>query len=241
MNYRDENSTPRDRISAELFFREYGTERGRGECRRDTRETKPRCANGCRDTENRGRGRECTDGCMPRTASCAERTRSSCERHASSMCARFDTDGRAENRPGCGCKTERRTDTSCGRMTERRTDNGCGCKTERRTDIGCGCMTERRTDTGCGRMTERHTDTGCGCMTERRTDTGCVCSTERRRNTGCNDRVIPAPTLAMSYIPMQQWGDLMDCETALREGTLFRELVFPFYPTPCCQRRDRNL
>ena len=193
MNYRDENSTPRDRISAELFFREYGTERGRGECRRDTRETKPRCANGCRDTENRGRGRECTDGCMPRTASCAERTRSSCERHASSMCARFDTDGRAENRPGCGCKTERRTDTGCGRMTERRTD------------------------------------------------TGCVCSTERRRNTGCNDRVIPAPTLAMSYIPMQQWGDLMDCETALREGTLFRELVFPFYPTPCCQRRDRNL
>ena len=205
MNYRDENSTPRDRISAELFFREYGTERGRGECRRDTRETKPRCANGCRDTENRGRGRECTDGCMPRTASCAERTRSSCERHASSMCARFDTDGRAENRPGCGCKTERRTDT------------GCGCKTERRTDTGCGCMTERRTDTGC------------------------VCSTERRRNTGCNDRVIPAPTLAMSYIPMQQWGDLMDCETALHEGTLFRELVFPFYPTPCCQRRDRNL
>lgn len=217
MNYRDENSTPRDRISAELFFREYGTERGRGECRRDTRETKPRCANGCRDTENRGRGRECNDGCMPRTASCAERTRSSCERHTNSMCARSDTDGRTESRPGCGCKTERRTDTGCGRTTDRRMDTGCGCKTERRTDTGCGRMTDRRMDTGCG------------------------CNTERLRNTGCNDRVIPAPTLAMSYIPMQQWGDLMDCETALREGTLFRELVFPFYPTPCCQRRDRNL
>ena len=114
-------------------------------------------------------------------------------------------------------------------MTERRTDTGCGRTTDRRMDTGCGCKTERRTDTGCGRMTDRRMDTGCGC------------NTERLRNTGCNDRVIPAPTLAMSYIPMQQWGDLMDCETALREGTLFRELVFPFYPTPCCQRRDRNL
>ena len=183
MNYRDENSTPRDRISAELFFREYVTEIQRCGCRRDTREDKPRCANGCRETENRGGCKERTDGCgcMPRAASCAERTRSYCERHTNSVCTRSDTDRRTESR------------------------------------------------------------TGCGCMTYRRTGTGCGCSTERHRNTGCNDRVIPAPTLAMSYIPMQQWGELMDCETALREGTLFRELVFPFYPTPCCQRRDRNL
>ena len=207
MNYRDENSTPRDRISAELFFREYGTEMERCGCRRDTREDKPRCANGCRETENRGGCKERTDGCgcMPRAASCAERTRSYCERHTNSVCTRSDTDRRTESRTGCGCSTERRTGTGCGRLTE------------------------IRTDTGCGRMTDRRTGTGCGC------------STERHRNTGCNDRVIPAPTLAMSYIPMQQWGELMDCETAIREGTLFRELVFPFYPTPCCQRRDRNL
>ena len=55
------------------------------------------------------------------------------------------------------------------------------------------------------------------------------------------DRRIPAPSLAMAYVPMQQWRDILDCEDALANGTLFGELVLPFYPTPCnnegCQRR----
>ena len=47
--------------------------------------------------------------------------------------------------------------------------------------------------------------------------------------------------LAMAYVPMQQWRDILNCEDALANGTLFGELVLPFYPTPCnnegCQRR----
>lgn len=151
MNYRNENSTPRDRISAELFLHEYGTERGKGDMCRNTR-----------------------DNCTSRT---------------SLSCPRTCTDSRSSS----------------------------GCTTERRTNIGCGCTTERHTNTGCGY------------------------TTEHRRCRDCSDRVIPAPTLAMSYIPMQQWRDLLDCKTALRSGTLFGELVFPFYPTPCCKRRDGNI
>lgn len=115
MNYCDENSTPRDRISAELFFSEYGT--------------------------------------------------------------------------------EMRT-------------SGCGC--------GCGCGETSRT---------AQTRSGSG----------------RNAGDGCPDRRIPAPSLAMAYVPMQQWRDILDCEDALANGTLFGELVLPFYPTPCnnegCQRR----
>ena len=45
--------------------------------------------------------------------------------------------------------------------------------------------------------------------------------------------------LAMVYSPMQQWRDLFDPETALAHGTLFKELVFPWYPTGCKGRDCR--
>lgn len=34
--------------------------------------------------------------------------------------------------------------------------------------------------------------------------------------------------LAMAYIPNQQWQNLLSPESALMNGTVFRELVFPF-------------
>ena len=127
MNYCDENSTPRDRISAELFFSEYGTEM--------------------------------------RTS-------------------------------GCGC--------------------GNTARTAQTRTTGCGCGETSRT---------AQTRSGSG----------------RNAGDGCTDRRIPAPSLAMAYVPMQQWRDILNCEDALANGTLFGELVLPFYPTPCnnegCQRR----
>lgn len=45
--------------------------------------------------------------------------------------------------------------------------------------------------------------------------------------------------LAMVYSPMQQWRELFDPETALNHGTLFKELVFPWYPTGCKGRECR--
>ena len=39
----------------------------------------------------------------------------------------------------------------------------------------------------------------------------------------------PAPKrLAMAYIPNQAWQNLLSPESALMNGTVFRELVFPF-------------
>ena len=34
--------------------------------------------------------------------------------------------------------------------------------------------------------------------------------------------------LAMAYIPKQKWQNLLSPESALTNGTVFRELVFPF-------------
>ncbi len=175
MNYCDENSTPRDRISAELFFSEYGTEMRTSGC-------------GCGNTA--------------RTA----QTRTT----------------------GCGCANTART-------AETRT-TGCGCANAARTaetrTTGCGCANAART---------AHTRTsGCGCGETSRT-AQTRSGSGRNAGDGCPDRRIPAPSLAMAYVPMQQWRDILDCEDALANGTLFGELVLPFYPTPCnnegCQRR----
>ncbi|MFU0827763.1 MAG: Spore coat associated protein JA (CotJA) [Lachnoclostridium sp.] len=40
-----------------------------------------------------------------------------------------------------------------------------------------------------------------------------------------------APSLAMAYIPIQQFKDLYDPEYALKAGTIFKELDLPFYGT----------
>ena len=193
MNYCDENSTPRDRISAELFFSEYGTEMRTSGCG---------CGNTARTAQTR------TTGC-----GCANTART------------------AETRTtGCGCGNTART-------AQTRT-TGCGCANTARTaetrTKGCGCANAARTaqtrTSGCG--------CGCGCGETSRT-----AQTRSGRNAGdgCPDRRIPAPSLAMAYVPMQQWRDILDCEDALANGTLFGELVLPFYPTPCnnegCQRR----
>lgn len=34
--------------------------------------------------------------------------------------------------------------------------------------------------------------------------------------------------LAMAYVPFQQWGEVYDKDEALKKGTLFPDLVFPF-------------
>ena len=40
---------------------------------------------------------------------------------------------------------------------------------------------------------------------------------------------VPGGVLAALYMPLQQYDDLYDEETALRRGTLFRALDLPFY------------
>ena len=174
MNYCDENSTPRDRISAELFFSEYGTEMR-------TSDTGCGCTNTTRAAQTRASGCNCAN-----SSRAAQQTRTT----------------------GCGCTRTAQTRTT-----------GCGCANNART-------AQTRTS-------------GCGCAN----NNGAAQARSGRNNSdnGCPDRRIPAPSLAMAYVPMQQWRDILDCEDALANGTLFGELVLPFYPTPCnnegCQRR----
>lgn len=39
---------------------------------------------------------------------------------------------------------------------------------------------------------------------------------------------MPAMVLGMAYVPEQAWGDLYEPEEALKRGTLFRNLEYPF-------------
>lgn len=50
---------------------------------------------------------------------------------------------------------------------------------------------------------------------------------------GGNVEIVGDYSLAMAYVPMQEFGDLFDLERGFCEGTIFKALRFPFYPTPC--------
>lgn len=85
-------------------------------------------------------------------------------------------------------------------------------------------------------------DSGCG----HRRNCGCAggngsrkptCAANRCRVHG-EDQLAGLP-LAMAYVPMQQWRNLYDLENGFNEGTLFKELDFPFYPTSCPRKGCR--
>lgn len=64
-----------------------------------------------------------------------------------------------------------------------------------------------------------------------------ACASSRCRVHG-EDPLAGLP-LAMAYVPMQQWRNLYDLENGFNEGTLFKELEFPFYPTSCPRKGCR--
>ena len=41
--------------------------------------------------------------------------------------------------------------------------------------------------------------------------------------------------LAMAYVPMQMWRDIYQPHEAFHAGTIFRELVLPFYGRRVCK------
>lgn len=73
-------------------------------------------------------------------------------------------------------------------------------------------------------------------------NSGCECRkhTEpqlpRREQNGVE--ITGSYSLAMAYVPMQSFCELYDLEEGFCQGTIFKELRFPFYPTPC--RKDGN-
>lgn len=121
---------------------------------------------------------------------------------------------------GCGCRKDRR-----GEEHEPEVRSGCSigiCGRNRRADehdhefrSGCGCRRESRPDEH-----EHDNTSGCGC-----------------RN-GRTNAVREGHPLAMVYSPSQEWREILEEEEAMVHGTLFRELIFPWYPTAC--RGDNN-
>lgn len=45
-------------------------------------------------------------------------------------------------------------------------------------------------------------------------------------------------SLAMAYVKMQDFDNLFEPEDGFCEGTIFKTLRFPFYPTPCRKETD---
>lgn len=63
----------------------------------------------------------------------------------------------------------------------------------------------------------------------REDDSSVPYSDRTQRGDSDSPDVMPAnPQLAMAYVPFQQWGDTKEPENALKCGTLFSDLVFPF-------------
>ncbi len=79
---------------------------------------------------------------------------------------------------------------------------------------------------------------GTGCAVCQKTARDASASPLASRPCGGGNCVDDFP-LAMAYVPMQEWRELFDPEEALAHGTLFKELIFPWYPTNCRGRECR--
>ncbi len=153
------------------------------------------------------------------------------------------------------------------RTTRQRVLNNCGCERQRES---CKCtrnteaVRRSETNTRCGCANNNHhteTKTNCGCENNVRTtveksNCGCgnntVVITEARRSACPISRCTTTPVtegcvdtypVAMAYVPMQQWRELYDPDSAIHRGTIFRELDLDWYPTNCrkdCRRGNNH-
>ena len=110
----------------------------------------------------------------------------------------------------CSCAGERHRNNPCGRQ---QTNRSSGCENDRSRQMpSCGC--------GDTRQSQENGGNGCGCG-------------PGIPNAPCSRNKLPGFPLAMVYMPDQEWEELFDEEEAIIHGTLFRGLVFPFYPGKC--------
>lgn len=56
------------------------------------------------------------------------------------------------------------------------------------------------------------------------------------------DKCIDKLPLAMAYVPFQKWRKVLDASAGLAAGTIFQELIMPFYgdKNMCGMRGDRH-
>lgn len=105
---------------------------------------------------------------------------------------------------------------------------GCGSPQPRVCDRRQVCEVPKCVPCRTCRPSEPTQRCRCGCPANRCKDASQ--DTETSYTAGCTD---DSPSLAMVYSPKQHWRGLYCVSEGLDCGTIFRELNFPFYPTPC--------
>lgn len=113
--------------------------------------------------------------------------------------------------------------------------------TESGSDCDCaptfasGNFSEKTRNQSCRRNTVYNADRSCTVRRNTEPHRDCRCSEKAKYNgVGFTGNY----SLAMAYVPMQDFEDLFELEEGFCEGTIFKSLRFPFYPTPCRKECD---
>ncbi len=152
-----------------------------------------------------------------------------------------------ERRVGeCGCRRER---TACRGSNQNTNPTPYSPVREDRQDGRCEDRCESRRETRCESALDNRRENRCENALDNRREDRCEgridARSERDENScqlGCAVKnCLSNFSLAMAYVPDQEWHELYEEEEALERGTIFRELDLPFYPTPCysgCRRTN---
>lgn len=145
------------------------------------------------------------------------------------------------NYRSCGCNNTANQGAFCGCGNNQAQGSPCGCNRPAKPEPPCGCNKPVRPESpcGCGNNQAQGSSCGCSCgsLPMQTTEstcaiTDCFCHNE----IGC----IEERPLGMAYVPIQQWQHVSCSSDGLLNGTIFKELVKPFYCTQCSKGRRCN-
>lgn len=108
------------------------------------------------------------------------------------------------------------------------------CEMDSGVQKNCDCgrsVTRERRNVGASGVPM--TSCRSGCTSRPRTDSNSCTRNSCRSTHNNNVELTGNYSLVMAYVQMQKFGDLFDIDKGFCEGTIFRDLRFPFYPTPC--------
>ena len=99
----------------------------------------------------------------------------------------------------------------------------CTCNNEEISPIDESCMDVQDTDCECNCCCNANNNGGCSCSYNNMSE--CACGFDEQES------VFPLnPMLGQSYVPMQKMTNVFTPICGLKNGSLFPELVSPYYP-----------
>ena len=131
--------------------------------------------------------------------------------------------GCSTNRENMGCQS--RGQRMAGRMPHQQGSMRCG-------------MEKKQSECAGNRQNDCHTGAGkTSCETPKG---GCGCCKEKEMNPACRRDIRPVDEMnpGMGYVPWQNFENLFDTCEGFQNGSIFKDLVFPFLGRPLhCERR----